>query len=70
MRFMPNLLGDSTNLREGLTIEFAVPNFFKFWVSGPPRNAAKGVNTSWRFVESLKTMTTYSPVLRECSSAT
>ncbi len=27
-------------------------NFSLFWVSGPPRNAAKGVNTSRRFVES------------------
>jgi hypothetical protein len=27
-------------------------NFSFFWVSGPPRNAAKGVNTSRRFVES------------------
>ncbi len=27
-------------------------NFSFFWVSGPPRNVAKGVNTSQRFVES------------------
>jgi hypothetical protein len=27
-------------------------NFSLFWVSGPSRNAAKGVNTSRRFVES------------------
>ncbi len=27
-------------------------NFSLFWVSGPPRNAANGVNTSRRFVES------------------
>jgi hypothetical protein len=27
-------------------------NFSLFWDSGPPRNAAKGVNTSQRFVES------------------
>ncbi len=27
-------------------------NFSFFWVSGPPRNAAKGVNYSRRFVES------------------
>jgi hypothetical protein len=27
-------------------------NFSLFWVSGSPRNAAKGVNTSWRFAES------------------
>ncbi len=50
MRFMPNLLGESTNLQEGLTTQFAVLQFF--WVSGSPRNAAKSVNTSRRFVES------------------
>ncbi len=27
-------------------------NFSSFWVSGPPRNAAKSVNTSGRFYES------------------
>jgi hypothetical protein len=27
-------------------------NFSLFWVSGSPRNAAKGINTSRRFVES------------------
>jgi hypothetical protein len=27
-------------------------NFYFFWVSGPPRNTTKGVNTSRRFVES------------------
>jgi hypothetical protein len=33
------------------------PRFFNFpffWVSSPPRNAAKGVDTFWRFVESLR----------------
>ncbi len=40
MRFMPNWL----------KTEFAVLQFFL--VSGPPRNAAKGVSTSRRFVES------------------
>jgi hypothetical protein len=39
--FISNLLGDSTNLREG-----------GCQVSGPPRNAATGVNTSRRLVES------------------
>jgi hypothetical protein len=29
-------------------------NFCLFWVSGPPRNAAKGVNTSRRLVGSLR----------------
>ncbi len=33
-------------------------NFLLFWVSGPPRNAAKGVNTSRRFVESLRMIDT------------
>jgi hypothetical protein len=28
-------------------------NFSLFLVSSPPRNAAKGVNTSWRFVDNL-----------------
>ncbi len=29
-------------------------NFSFIWVSGPPRNVAKGVNTSWRFYEYLR----------------
>ncbi len=33
-----------------LSLRFS--NFSSFWVSGPPRNAAKGVNTSRRFYES------------------
>jgi hypothetical protein len=42
MRFILNLLGDCPRFS----------NFSLFWVSGSPRNAAKGVNTSWSFVES------------------
>jgi hypothetical protein len=33
-----------------LSLRFS--NFSLFWVGGPPRNAAKGVNTSQRFIES------------------
>ncbi len=47
--FIPNLLGDSR-----LTTESAVLQFSFFWGSDPTRNAAKGVNTSRRFVESLR----------------
>ncbi len=38
--------------RQVLTTEFAVLQFSLFWVSGPPRNAVKGVNTSRIFVKS------------------
>ncbi len=42
-----------------LTIESAVLQFSFFWVSGPPRNAAKGVNTSRRLVESPRMIDNY-----------
>jgi hypothetical protein len=41
MCFIPNLLRDSTNLQKGFTTESTVLQFSFFWVSSPPRNAAK-----------------------------
>ncbi len=60
MTFIPNHVGDLENLRKELTIDSAVlHNLTFFWVSGPPRNAVKGVNTSWRFFESPRIIDNY-----------
>jgi hypothetical protein len=51
----------STSLREGLTTESAVLQFSFLWVSSPLRNAAKDVNTSWRFIVSPGIISIESP---------
>jgi hypothetical protein len=38
-------------ISEDWQLSMRFSNFSLFWVSGSPRNAAKGVNTSRRFVE-------------------
>jgi hypothetical protein len=47
---MLNLLGDSENLQEGLSMCPQFSNFYFFWISISPRNTAKGVDTSRRCI--------------------